>query len=173
LKAWSDSLGGIHYPLLSDFWPHGKIAETYGVLRQHEGRSERAIFVIDKQGIVQYIDIHDIDLQPDNEELRNMLRKIDPAAAAREVRRPESALPQGGIVMYCTKWCADCKVARDWFLAHKLPYTEVDIYSVEGALKQCMAWNDGILVTPVFNIDGTILVDYDEAKLTEILQDRL
>jgi len=63
LKAWADSLGGIHYPLLSDFWPHGKISETYGVLRPQEGRSERAIFVIDKQGIIRHIDIHDIDLQ--------------------------------------------------------------------------------------------------------------
>jgi glutaredoxin len=158
---------------LSDFWPHGKITETYGVLRPQEGRSERAIFVIDKQGILRYIDIHDIDVQPDNEELRDVLRKIDPEAAAREVIRPESPLPTGGIVMYCTKWCADCNTARQWFQAHKLAYSEVDIYSVEGALKQCLAWNDGVLVTPVFDIDGTILVDYDEAKLAEILQDRL
>ena len=122
---------------MSDFWPHGKITETYGVLRPQEGRSERAIFVIDKQGILRYIDIHDIDLQPDNEELRDVLRKIDPEAAAREVVRPESPLPTGGIVMYCTKWCADCNTARQWFQAHKLAYTEVDIYSVEGALKQC------------------------------------
>jgi hypothetical protein len=64
-------------------------------------------------------------------------------------------------------------VARKWFIEHKLPFTQVDIYSVEGALKQCMAWNDGVLVTPIFNIDGTILVDFDEEKLKEILQDRL
>lgn len=173
MKAWAESLTGIHYPLLSDFWPHAKVTELYGVLRPQEGRSERAIFVIDKQGIIRYIDIHDIDLQPDNEELRDVLRKIDPDAAAREVRRPPSPLPYGGIVMYCTKWCADCNVARQWFQDHKLPFTEVDIYSVEGALKQVMEWNNGVLITPTFNIDGTILSDYDETKLKEILKDRL
>jgi glutaredoxin len=173
LKAWADSLGGIHYPLLSDFWPHAKVTELYGVLRQQEGRSERAIFVIDKQGIIRYIDIHDIDLQPDNEELRNVLRKVDPEAAAREVRRPSSPLPYGGIVMYCTKWCSDCKKARQWFQEHKLAYTEVDIYSVEGALRQAMAWNNGILITPTFNIDGKIIIDFDEAKMREVLADKL
>lgn len=173
MKAWADSLGGIHYPLLSDFWPHAKITELYGVLRPQEGRSERAIFLIDKQGVIRYIDIHDIDLQPDNDELRDVLRKIDPAAAAHEVRRSPSPLPYGGIVMYCTKWCADCKVARQWFLEHNLAYTEVDIYSVEGALRQVMAWNNGIMITPTFNIDGTIIKEFNEAKLKEILKDRL
>jgi peroxiredoxin len=52
LRAWADSLGGIMYPLLSDFWPHGKVAESFGVLRP-VGSSERAIFVIDKQGIIR------------------------------------------------------------------------------------------------------------------------
>ncbi len=33
LKAWAESLGGISYPLLSDFYPHGRFAELYGVLR--------------------------------------------------------------------------------------------------------------------------------------------
>ena len=142
-------------------------------MRPQEGRSERAIFVIDKQGILRYIDIHDIDLQPDNEELRDVLRKIDPAAAANEVRRPPSPLPYGGIVMYCTKWCSDCKAARQWLQGHKLAYTEVDIYSIEGALRQVMAWNNGVLITPTFNIDGTIIADFDEARLKEILKDRL
>ncbi len=140
MKAWADSLGGIHYPLLSDFWPHGKITETYGVLRPQEGRSERAIFVIDKQGILRYIDIHDIDLQPDNEELRDVLRKIDPDAAAREVIRPESPLPTGGIVMYCTKWCADCNTARQWFLAHKLALHRGG-YLFGGRRLEAMSWH--------------------------------
>jgi len=68
LQAWAESLGGISYPLSSDFWPHGSVARKYGVLIEEEGKSERAIFVLDKMGIIRYIDIHDIDHQPDNEE---------------------------------------------------------------------------------------------------------
>src|SRR3954468_607451 len=48
--AWAKTLGPIFYDLLSDFHPHGAVAQKYGVFRQQEGFSERAIFLIDKQG---------------------------------------------------------------------------------------------------------------------------
>ena len=73
--AWSKSLGGITYPLLSDFYPHGSIAEKYGVLRP-QGMSERAIFIIDKDGKIRYIDVHDIGEQPDEEQIFDELRKL-------------------------------------------------------------------------------------------------
>lgn len=73
--AWATSLGGITYPLLSDFYPHGKTAEAYGVLRK-EGMSERAIFIIDKAGIVRYIDVHEISKVPDGEQIFDELRKV-------------------------------------------------------------------------------------------------
>ena len=46
-------------------------------------------FIIDREGIIRYIDVHDIDQQPDNNELRAVIRRIDPEAAAR--RRGEKA----------------------------------------------------------------------------------
>lgn len=75
LKAWAESLGGISFPLLSDFNPLGAVARKYGVKRK-EGHSERAIFVIDERGIVRYIDIHDIDDRPSNRVLFSELRKL-------------------------------------------------------------------------------------------------
>ena len=57
--AWEDSLGHLNYPLLSDFWPHGKVAESYGVLRS-EGIAERAVIGIDQNGTIRYIDVHNI-----------------------------------------------------------------------------------------------------------------
>ncbi|MBO8171634.1 MAG: redoxin domain-containing protein [Bacillaceae bacterium] len=74
-EAWQKSLGGISYPLCSDFWPHGEVAQKYGVLRD-EGMTERALFVIDKEGVVRFIDVHPIDQQPDNEEIFEVLRKL-------------------------------------------------------------------------------------------------
>jgi len=53
LQAWAKSLGGIDYPLLSDFWPHGAVSTAYGVLRP-DGFTERAIFIIDGEGIIRY-----------------------------------------------------------------------------------------------------------------------
>jgi hypothetical protein len=115
LQAWAESLGGIHYPLLSDFWPHGQMSNEYGVLRA-EGFSERAIFVIDRKGVIRYIDIHDIGNQPSNAELFRVLREVDPEASARfpEQQPDQVALPHGGIVMYLHAWCSDCRNARAW-----------------------------------------------------------
>ena len=63
IEGWCSTLGGLSYPVLSDFWPHGHVAIKYGVMRE-EGISERAIFVVDKQGKIRYIDIHDINEPP-------------------------------------------------------------------------------------------------------------
>jgi alkyl hydroperoxide reductase subunit AhpC len=75
-EAWEKSIGGITYPLCSDFYPHGEVSQKYGVLRD-QGMSERALFIIDKQGIVQFIDVHPIEKQPENAELFDVLRKIE------------------------------------------------------------------------------------------------
>jgi glutaredoxin len=154
---------------LSDFWPHGEVAQKYGVLRS-EGYTERAIFIIDREGVIQYIDIHDIDDQPFNDILFAELRRIDPEAASNEPPKPPAAeLPEGGIVMYCTKWCTDCYGARHWLEDRDLEYTEVDIYEFSGALEQVREWGDGKLITPTFDIDGEIVVDFDEEKLERLL----
>jgi peroxiredoxin len=75
LKAWADSLGGLKYPLCSDFWPHGEVARAYGVFNDEVGRPERAIFVVDAGGIVRYIDVHQLREVPDEEEIAQELEK--------------------------------------------------------------------------------------------------
>lgn len=74
--AWAKSLGGITYDLLSDFEPKGEVARLFGAYRQSDGISERAIFIVDKEGKLVFKDIHDIADQPDNEELFEVLRKL-------------------------------------------------------------------------------------------------
>ncbi len=76
LYAWTRPMGELWFPVLSDFWPHGKVAKKYGVLRSN-GVSERALFVIDKKGIIRYIDVHDINLRPALEELVRELEKLN------------------------------------------------------------------------------------------------
>jgi len=74
--AWARSLGGISYDLLSDFHPKGEVAKAYGAYRANDGISERALFIVDKEGKLAYVDIHNISDQPDNEELFDVLRKL-------------------------------------------------------------------------------------------------
>ena len=79
LFAWTTQMSGgegkLWFPVLSDFWPHGAVAATYGVLRSN-GVSERAIFVIDKKGIIRYIDVHDINERPRLEDIMGALEKL-------------------------------------------------------------------------------------------------
>jgi peroxiredoxin len=53
LKAFADSQGYTHQ-LLSDFWPHGEVAQSYGVFLDTAGIALRATFVIDREGIVRW-----------------------------------------------------------------------------------------------------------------------
>jgi peroxiredoxin (alkyl hydroperoxide reductase subunit C) len=75
LFAWTNQMGKLWFPVLSDFWPHGGVAKKYGVLRSN-GVSERALFVIDKKGIIRYIDVHDINQRPSLEDLVNALERL-------------------------------------------------------------------------------------------------
>jgi peroxiredoxin len=75
LFAWTNQMGQLWFPVLSDFWPHGAVAKRYGVLRSN-GVSERALFIIDKTGIIRYIDVHDINKRPPLEDLTGALEKL-------------------------------------------------------------------------------------------------
>ncbi len=177
LKAWAESLGGISFPLLSDFWPHGKVAQEYGVFRQ-EGHSERALFVVDKEGIVRYVDIHDIDDQPDNEEIFAVLRQLEPDAvlpteveAGQPAPQPEpsGAAEPRSVILYCRPGCIDCRLARRFLERNGVPYTEVNVRATPGAEARVRQWTGGPLISPVFDIDGTIVVDFKRGELMDVL----
>jgi peroxiredoxin len=76
LFAWTHEMGTLWFPVLSDFYPHGAVSKKYGILRSN-GVSERALFVIDKKGIVRYIDVHDINKRPPFEVLVKELEKLE------------------------------------------------------------------------------------------------
>jgi len=76
LYAWTREMGGLWFPVLSDFFPHGAVSKKYGILRSN-GVSERALFVIDKKGIIRYIDVHNINERPRLEVLVKELEKLN------------------------------------------------------------------------------------------------
>ena len=172
LKAWAASLGGITYPLLSDFYPHGRVAEMFGVLRP-DGKAERAIFVIDRQGIIRYVDIHDIDKQPENDELFRVLAEVDPTTKPAYEAIFKSALssiePEADVVMYCTPWCGDCPQARQYFERNNIAYVEVDISRDRGAAARVRKWAGGNETTPTLKINGQVIVTFDQAKVEAAL----
>lgn len=74
-KAWAEALGIKKLPLLSDFWPHGAVAESMGLFRSLNGFSQRANVLVDEEGKVLWLKVYDIRTLPDLDEVFEVLKK--------------------------------------------------------------------------------------------------
>ena len=73
-KAWADTLGIKNTRLLSDFWPHGKTATSYGIFRDEDGFSERANILIDEDQRIAFLKIYQLGVLPDIQEIIDTIR---------------------------------------------------------------------------------------------------
>ena len=71
--AWAKALKVKNLRLLSDFWPHGKVAQAYGIFRREQGFSERANIIVDEFGKVIWIKVYPIKKLPDLKEVLKFL----------------------------------------------------------------------------------------------------
>ena len=74
-KAFAEKLS-IKYPLLADFQPKGAVAQKYGLYLEDKGITSRATVIIDGQGIVRSVTVHDIPEQRSNTAIVDALKKI-------------------------------------------------------------------------------------------------
>lgn len=74
--AWARSLGGISFPLMSDYYPHGRVAHLYGVLSDR-GYAERVVFLIDQSGVIRYIDRVKLADIPNNDKLLQAIKSLE------------------------------------------------------------------------------------------------
>jgi len=75
-KVFAEKIGGIGFPMLADFYPHGEVCTRYDCLRP-AGFPKRAVFIIDKEGIVRFRKEYEKGI-PENQELLGELDKINP-----------------------------------------------------------------------------------------------
>ncbi len=68
----------LHFPLLADFEPKGEVARKYGVYRAVEGECERALFVIDGDGIIRWSYVSPIGVNPGADGILEALEKLGP-----------------------------------------------------------------------------------------------
>lgn len=73
-NAWAKDLNLNKTRLLSDFWPHGKVAKMYGIFREKEGFSERANIIIDEDQKIVFLKVYEIAQVPNIEEIINFLK---------------------------------------------------------------------------------------------------
>ncbi len=72
-EAWAKELQIKRTRLLADFWPHGEIAGNYGIFREKDGFSERAVIILDEQGVVRFTKVYPLREVPDMEEILSRL----------------------------------------------------------------------------------------------------
>ena len=73
--AWAESLGIKKTRLLSDFWPHGGVAQQLGIFREDDGISERANIILSPQKTIEFVRVYEISQLPDIQEILTFLRE--------------------------------------------------------------------------------------------------
>jgi glutaredoxin len=73
------------------------------------------------------------------------------------------------VVLYCRPGCIDCRLARRFLDRNGVTYTEVNVRAMPEAEARVREWTGGDLVSPVFDIDGTIVIDFKRAELSKAL----
>lgn len=72
-KLWAAAIQLKLLKILADFWPHGKVAEDYGIFREQDGYSERANILVDENGKVMWVKVYPSAQLPDINEILNVL----------------------------------------------------------------------------------------------------
>src|SRR5213076_2487190 len=94
----------LRFPLLADFEPKGAVARRYGVYREGDGFSERALFVIDGDGVIRWSYVSPIAVNPGAD---GILRALDALAGERTPARSEEhtselqSLPTTSYAVFC------------------------------------------------------------------------
>jgi peroxiredoxin len=66
----------LRFPLLADFEPKGNVARQYGVYREHDGTSERALFVVDANGIIRWSYVSPVGINPGADGILRALERL-------------------------------------------------------------------------------------------------
>jgi mycoredoxin-dependent peroxiredoxin len=67
---------GYQFPLLSDFWPHGAVAQQYGVFNEAAGIANRGTFLIDRDGVVRFAEMNEPGQGRDAQRWREAIKEV-------------------------------------------------------------------------------------------------
>jgi mycoredoxin-dependent peroxiredoxin len=76
LKTWAEQLGGLPFPLLSDYWPHGAVGQAYGVFDDARGLDSRSVFLVDAQGVIRHSQVYPKGTIPESSDLLARLAQM-------------------------------------------------------------------------------------------------
>ncbi|NUS74242.1 MAG: peroxiredoxin [Corynebacteriales bacterium] len=80
-KVWAEQ-ENFGFSLLSDFWPHGAVAQQYGVFDENKGIARRGSFLIDKEGIIRWSVVNDIPVAREQNDYLKAIAALNEAVAS-------------------------------------------------------------------------------------------
>jgi len=75
-RAWTTAMGGLPYPELSDWHPKGKVTESYGLWNEERGAGTRAVMVVDKSGVIRFLEKYVPGTLPDPNEILQFVKSL-------------------------------------------------------------------------------------------------
>ena len=70
-------MGGLPYPELSDWHPKGKVSQAYDLWNEERGASQRAVLIVDKEGVVRFRETYTPGILPDPQEILAVLESLE------------------------------------------------------------------------------------------------
>ena len=70
-------MGGLPYPELSDWHPKGQVSQAYDLWNEERGASNRAVLIVDKQGIIRFRETYTPGVLPDPEKILAVLDSLE------------------------------------------------------------------------------------------------
>jgi hypothetical protein len=169
--AWAEQLGGVSFPLISDFHPKGEIGQSMGVYLDDKGICDRATIIIDANGVVR----HTLSVTPAGvRDIVAMVAECEKIDEAWETQLPDDEPPLGlepGATLYVRDNCMFSRWAlyarSNLHLEESLPVRNV---SQDDEAKQELERRGGKAQAPALAVGD--LVMYESAKIAEYLSTR-
>jgi hypothetical protein len=160
---WARDLGGISFPLLSDFEPKGAVAKSYGLYLEGPGITDRATVIIDSSGVVRYAESVTPAGVRDIEALAAQCEKIDKPASGQTVDFEEPPGVPEGCVLYVK---SQCGFSRATLLArenlHLAGQIQVRNVSEDPQAERDLEKAVGKTQAPCLIIEGKPILESDE-----------
>lgn len=72
----------LNFPLLADFWPHGEVAQAYGVFNSDAGVANRGTFLVDKDGVIRFAEVNEIGVGRDPQRWLDAIAELTTGVAS-------------------------------------------------------------------------------------------
>ncbi len=156
---WGSSLGGVSFPLLADFQPKGAVADSFGLYLKDAGITDRATVIIDKEGVVRFLEAVGPGGERDISELAAKCEEVNKGSAAGSLPTAQEG-PSG--TLYIKSSCGHSLKALNCVTNLHLGSITVKNVSEDPSAMAELASQGGKEQAPCLIVDGKAMYEADD-----------